>query len=80
MDEKIKIGDTLICIKAEGWFEDRLILGETYIVDDIESKFPGKVAVKYKGPHYFHVEFVPEEYFDKKSAIRDKILSEILDE
>lgn len=77
---EIEIGDELVCVKqtTEGYpFDERLILGETYKVDDIDVHFPGKVAVKLKGPLYHHVEFVPTECFDKKSLLRDKRLKQL---
>jgi len=77
---KFKIGDEIICIKttAPGYVDDeRLSLGESYIIDDIDFHFPGYVAVKLKGPYYFHIEWVPEECFSKLAAIRDKKLKEL---
>lgn len=77
---KFEIGDEIVCIKttASGYHDDeRLVLGESYIIDDIDFHFPGKVAVKLKGPYYFHIEWVPEECFSKLAAIRDKKLKEL---
>jgi hypothetical protein len=77
---KFEIGDEIICIKTttSGYHDDeRLILGETYTITDIDYHFVGKVAVKLKGPYYFHHEFVPEECFSKLAAIRDKKLKEL---
>ena len=77
---KLEIAAEIICIKttAPGYADDeRLILGESYIVDDIDWHFPNKVAVKLKGPYYKHIEFVPEECFSKIAAIRDKKLKEL---
>lgn len=77
---KFEIGDEIICIKttAPGYVDDeRLSLGESYIIDDIDFHFPNKVSVKLKGPYYFHYEFVPIECFSKLAAIRDKKLKEL---
>jgi hypothetical protein len=77
---KLEIGDEIICIKttAPGYVDDeRLILGESYVIEDIDIHFPGKVCVKLKGPYYKHSEFVPEECFDVKAVIRDRKLKEL---
>lgn len=77
---KLEMGDEIICIKttAPGYVDDeRLILGESYVIEDIDIHFPNKVAVELKGPYYFHIEFVPEECFSKLATIRDKKLKEL---
>ena len=77
---EFKIGDKLICIKTitPAYLDDeRLILGESYIVDDIDWHFPSHVAVKLKGPYYFHIEWVPKECFSNLAEIRDKKLKEL---
>ena len=54
---KLEIGDEIICIKttATGYVDhERLILGESYIIEDIDFHFPGKVCVRLKGPYYKH--------------------------
>lgn len=77
---KFEIGDEIICIKktASGYHDDeRLVLGESYIIDDIDFHFPGKVCLKLKGPYYFHHEWVPQECFSKLSVIRNQKLKEL---
>jgi hypothetical protein len=92
---KFKIGQKVICdpdfttlsdeLKKQ-WFivfsdqdNERLIIGESYQIEDIDVHFPGKICVKLKGPYYFHSEFVPEEFFtDDKKIIRDKKIDLIL--
>ena len=77
---KLEIGDEIICIKttASGYVDgERLILGESYVIEDIDFHFPGKVCVMLKGPYYKHPEFVPEECFDTKAVIRDRKLKEL---
>lgn len=77
---KLDIGDKIVCIRktASGYpDDDRLILGETYTIKDIDIHMPNKVCVKLKGPHYYHYEFVPTECFDTRSALRDKKLKEL---
>ena len=84
----MKIGDKVICVKLDhivngcgyrGGEPDnqRLILGETYKITDIDFHFPGKVCVKLKGPYYFNEEFVPEECFSKIAAVRDEKLKKL---
>ena len=92
---KFKIGQRVICYFNESdlseemikqWnrvFNDheneRLVLNETYEIDDIDIHFPRKICVKLKGPYYFHSEFVPEEFFtDDKSVIRNEKIESIL--
>ena len=41
---------------------ERLIIGENYLINDIDIHFPNKICVQLKGPYYFHSEFVPEEF------------------
>lgn len=88
--DKFKIGQQVICDPNFNensdairiFFEpdnERLIVGESYIVEDIDFHFPGKICVNLKGPYYFHSEFVPEELFtDDKSFIRDKKIDQVL--
>jgi len=77
---KFEIGDEVICIKttASGYHDDeRIVLGESYVINDIDFNFPNKVSVKLKGPYYFHYEWMPEECFSKLAEIRDKKLKEL---
>ena len=78
---KFEIGDEVICIKttASGYIHlnEMLVLGESYVINDIDFHFPNKVCVELKGPYYFHYEFIPEECFSKIAAIRDKKLKEL---
>lgn len=72
--------DEVICIKttASGYTDDeRLVLGESYVINDIDLHFPNKVCVELKGPYYFHHEFIPEECFSKLSEIRDQKLKKM---
>jgi hypothetical protein len=58
---------------------ERLIIGENYLINDIDIHFPNKICVKLKGPYYFHCEFVPEEFFtDDRSLLRDQKINQIL--
>lgn len=58
---------------------ERLIIGENYLINDIDIHFPNKICVKLKGPYYFHCEFVPEEFFtDDKSLVREQKINQIL--
>jgi hypothetical protein len=57
MNTKFEIGDKVRCIDktCEGYHDDeRLIIGETYKIEDIDFHFPNKICVKLKGPYYFH--------------------------
>lgn len=90
-----KIGQVVVCnpdfdrlsdeLKAQ-WsrvFNDvdneRLVIGENYLINDIDIHFPNKICVKLKGPYYFHCEFVPEEFFtDDKSLVREQKINQIL--
>lgn len=79
-----KIGQKVMCLnlnssdESEFW-KDRLVIGETYEVEDLEFRFPDRICVKLKGPHYFHSEFVPCWFFyDSLQEIRDKKIDEIL--
>ena len=77
---KFEFGEEIICIKttASGYNGDeRLILGERYVIDDIEYNFRNRVCVKLKGPYYFHHEWVPQECFSKLSVIRNQKLKEL---
>ena len=81
MSTKFEIGDKVRCIAntCEGYNDDeRLVVGETYTIKDIDFHFPNKICVKLKGPYYFHREFVPEQLFDKVSLIRESKINEIL--
>jgi hypothetical protein len=79
-----KVGQELICIKQDtehynGGEKDneRLILGGTYKIVDVDYHFHDKVAVKLIGPWYFHSEFVPIECFSDIAYIRDKKLKDL---
>lgn len=92
---KFKIGQVVVCnpdfdrlsdeLKKQ-WslvFNDvdneRLTIGEKYLINDIDIHFPNKICVKLKGPYYFHSEFVPEEFFtDDRSLIREQKINQIL--
>jgi hypothetical protein len=92
---KFKIGQVVVCnpnfdrlsdeLKKQ-WtlvFNDvdneRLIIGENYLINDIDIHFPNKICVKLKGPYYFHCEFVPQEFFtDDKSLVREQKINQIL--
>jgi len=80
-----KIGQTVTCVKLNvvnynGGDEDneRLILGESYTITDVDVHFPYKICVKLKGPFYFHHEFVPIECFTDIQAKRDLKINQIL--
>ncbi len=80
----LKIGQELICIKQNtenynGGEKDneRLILGSTYEVTDLDFHFPNSVCVKLKGPWYFHQEFVPIECFSDIAFVRDQKLTDL---
>ena len=79
-----KIGQKLVCVNlsVDGYFggefeNERLILNEIYVIDDLDLHFPNRVCVKLKGPYYFHSEFVPIECFSNVAYIRDKKLKEL---
>jgi hypothetical protein len=78
-----KIGQTLTCIKlGAGYYggdsdNERLILGERYVIEDLDWHFPNRVCIKLKGPFYFHSEFVPIECFCDISDLRDKKLKQL---
>jgi hypothetical protein len=79
-----KVGQELICVKLNTEHynggdadNERLILGETYTIVDVDYHFHDKVAVKLKGPWYFHSEFVPIECFSDVAYIRDKKLKDL---
>jgi hypothetical protein len=92
---KFKIGQRVVCLpdlsqlpvdsksQWSSFFNDvnneRLVVGETYDIEDIDIHFPGKICVKLKGPYYFHYEFVPEEFFtDDKSVVRNEKINQII--
>jgi hypothetical protein len=63
----LKIGDVVTCTNLSentDWWEERLTIGETYIIEDIESRIPNKICVKLKSKWYSHLEFVPYEFFE----------------
>jgi hypothetical protein len=79
-----KIGQKLICVKLDtenynGSDSDneRLILNETYTIEDIDFHFHDKVCVRLRGPYYYHAEFVPIECFSDIAYIRDKKLTDL---
>lgn len=86
-DTTYEEGQVLTCIKTRttespnsDFYDERLIIGESYKIEDIEFRFPNKVAVKLKGPYYFHSEYVPIELFHNTIVERrDKKIDEILD-
>lgn len=81
MNKNYKIGDTIICVKSvtDGYIDDeRLIVGESYTITDIDIHFPNKVCVKLKGPYYSHEEFVPDDCFSNVAAIREYKINQIL--
>jgi hypothetical protein len=78
------IGQIVTCIKldVDGYFggevdNERLILGEQYEVIDTDFHFHDRIAVKLKGPFYFHGEFVPIECFCGISELRDSKLKQL---
>lgn len=79
-----KIGQVLTCINLEGdgYYggepdNERLILGEKYIIEDLDYHFSTRVCVKLKGPFYFHSEFVPIECFCGVAHLRDFKLKQL---
>ena len=80
-----KLGQKVTCLRIESenekgsFWEERLIVGEEYIIEDLEYRFPDRICVKLKGPYYTHSEFVPAEFFwDDIIEKRDKKINEIL--
>lgn len=80
-----KEGQILTCIKlkCDGYNggevdNERLILGEKYVITDLDFHFPDRVCVKLKGPYYFHEEFVPIECFCDMAYIRNEKIEKIL--
>ena len=76
----VKIGQELICIKqtTDNYTDDeRLILNESYTIEDLDFHFPNKVCVKLKGPYYFHNEFVPIECFSDVAYKRNLKLNQL---
>lgn len=80
-----KIGQTLICVKQNSGDyyggdvdNERLIVGESYIIDDLDWHFPDRVCVKLKGPYYFHSEFVPIDCFCDIAYKRNYRIDQIL--
>lgn len=85
--KSLKIGDVLICVKlnVNGYpggdpDNERLKLGEKYIIEDLDYHFPNKVCVKLEGPYYFHSEFVPIECFIDLTYVRNQKINQILNE
>ena len=79
-----KVGQELICVKADtdnyngsDVDNERLIIGGTYKITDVDYHFHDKVCVKLIGPWYFHDEFVPIECFSYIAYIRDKKLKDL---
>jgi hypothetical protein len=79
-----KIGQKIICIKTstdtyKGGDKDneRLILGKTYTITDLNYHFPNAVCVKLMGPYYTHNEFIPIECFSDIAYIRNKKLDDL---
>lgn len=92
MDKKtykdFKIGQKVICyslyrefdkmssIPNKEFWEEKLIVGKTYIVEDVDFHFPEKIVVKCE---YGGSMFVPIPFFVSDIAeIRDKKINEIL--
>lgn len=81
-----KIGQKVVCYKNSmesdgGFWDERLIVGEEYEVNDVDFHFPTRISVKLKGPFYHHVEFVPIElFYDDVKEKRDKKLKILLNE
>ena len=82
---KYKIGQTVKCISlsselsgSKDFWSDRLILGETYTINDIDFHFPDRLCVELKGPYYYHSEFVPVDLFHNIIEMRDMKIDEIL--
>lgn len=80
-----KIGQNITCIKLNtnnyiGGDKDneRLIIGESYTITDVDPHFPYRVCIKLKGPYYFHQEFVPIECFDDIIEKRNLKINQIL--
>lgn len=81
-----KVGQKVTCLRVESEREsisqwgERLIVGETYDIIDLEFRFPDRICVNLKGPYYTHAEFVPAEFFwDDIVEIRNKKINQIID-
>lgn len=48
------------------------------LIIEVDDHFPNKIAIRLKGPYYFHEEFVPDKLFSKIPYMRDKKISQIL--
>lgn len=77
-----KIGDKVRCVKniiKNIDYSERIVVGKTYVVNDVDYHFPDKIAVKLKGPYYFHTEFVPIVFFiEDINDIRDRKINSII--
>jgi hypothetical protein len=81
----MKIGDKIICVQQNGpnyrgdlEDDERLIIGESYIITDIDIHFPNRICVQLKGPYYFHQEWIPVDCFSDIQSIRDFKINQIL--
>jgi len=79
-----KIGQKIICVKNDTEHynggeknNERIIIGGTYEITDLDFHFPNSVCVKLTGPWYFHSEFVPIECFSDIAYIRDIKLKDL---
>ena len=81
IESNFKIGQVVTCgpVDEDDFFFERLIIGHSYLIEDIDYHFPDKICIKLNGPYYFHSEFVPDKYFkDSISKLRDERINSIL--
>jgi hypothetical protein len=84
-DMKWKIGESIICLNnvekdnpGDFWV-DKLTIGKSYEIVDLEWRFWDRVCVKTDYPKLInHGEFVPVEFFDTLAEKRDKTIEEVL--
>lgn len=71
-----EIGDVVLCVYNDYEAEDHLIVGQEYIIEDLEWRFPYSICVKssYSGAYLF----LDCSYFDGKTAIRNKKIETII--
>jgi len=78
----LKIGQKITCLRnfnKNDFYEERIDVGKTYIIEDVDLHFPYSVCIKLSSKYYSHSEFVPVElFFDEIAERRDKKLEILL--
>lgn len=77
----LKIGDEVICTNLptdNDWWDERISIGEKYIIEDKDVMIPNKICIKFRSEWYSHSEFVPYKFFQPNKKFERKIKIEKL--